>query len=61
MIIVVHIYLWGELVTVVEVTAGGGNKNLQVVFKNCAPFTNCISKINNALIDNAEDIDVVMR
>ena len=61
MIIVVHIYLWGELVTVVEVAAGRGNKNLQVVFKNCAPFTNCISKINNALIDNAEHIDVVMR
>ena len=61
MIIVVHIYLWGELVTVAEVAAGGGNKNLQVVFKNCAPFTNCISKINNALIDNAEHIDVVMR
>ena len=61
MIIVVHIYLWGELVTVVEVAAGGGNKNLQVVFKNCAPFTNCISKINNALIDNAEHIHVVMR
>ena len=57
----VHIYLWGELVTVVEVAAGGGDKNLQVVFKNCAPFTNCISKINNALIDNAEHIDVVMR
>ena len=61
MIIVVHIYLWGELVTVVEVAAGGGNKNLQVVFKNCPPFTNCISKINNALIDNAEHIDAVMR
>ena len=30
------------------------------MFKNCAPFTNCINKINNAQIDNAKDIDVVM-
>ena len=25
----------------------------KVIFKNCAPFTNCISKINNTRIDNA--------
>ena len=31
-----------------------------VAFKNCAPFTNCISKINNTQIDNAKDIDIVM-
>ena len=32
----------------------------KVIFKHCAPFTNCISKINNTLIDNAEYIDIVM-
>ena len=32
----------------------------KVIFKNCAPFTGCISKINNTQIDNAEYIDVVM-
>ena len=31
-----------------------------LAFKNNASFTNCISKINNVLIDNAEDLDVVM-
>ena len=31
-----------------------------VMFKNCAPFTNCISQINNTQIDNAKDLDVVM-
>ena len=30
------------------------------IFKNCAPFTKCISKINNTQIDNAKDIDIVM-
>ena len=29
-------------------------------FKNCAPFTNCISEINNTQINNAKDIDIVM-
>ena len=31
-----------------------------VIFKNCAPFTNCISEINNTQIDNAKDMDIVM-
>ena len=35
-----------------------GNKKL--VFKNNAPFINCISKINGVKIDSAEDLDVVM-
>ena len=30
------------------------------IFKNCAPFTNCISEINNAQVDNAKDIHIVM-
>ena len=35
-------------------------RNKGVIFKNCAPFTKCISRINNADIDNAQDIDIVM-
>ena len=31
-----------------------------VIFKNCAPFTNCISEINNTQVDNAKDIDIVI-
>ena len=31
-----------------------------VAFKNCAPFTNCISEINNTQRDNCKDIDIVM-
>ena len=40
--------------------ANANNANKKVVFKNCAPFTNCISKINNTQVDNAKDIDIVM-
>ena len=28
--------------------ADAKNANKKAIFKNCAPFTNCISKINNA-------------
>ena len=35
-------------------------KTIKVVFKNCAPFTNCISGIKNAQTDNAKEIDVVI-
>ena len=40
--------------------AAADNTNKKVIFKNCAPFTNCISEINNTQIDNAKDIDIVM-
>ena len=35
-------------------------RNKGVSFKNCAPFINCISEINNTQIDNAKNIDIVM-
>ena len=37
-----------------------GIRNKFLSFKNNAPFANCIPKIKNALIDNAEDLDVAM-
>ena len=36
------------------------NTNKKAIFKNCAPFTSCISKINNTQIDETEYIDIVM-
>ena len=47
-------------ITVNNTAAAANNTNKKVIFKNCAPFTNCISKINNTQIDNAEYIDIVM-
>ena len=40
--------------------ADANNTNKKVIFKNCAPFTNCASDINNTQVDNAKDIDIVM-
>ena len=31
----------------------------RVISKNCAPFINCKTEINNSEIDNAKDIDIV--
>ena len=52
----------------IAITGAGNNdaaiqadeKDKDVIFKNCAPFTNCISRINNTDIDTAQDIDIVM-
>ena len=35
------------------------NYDKKLAIKNNAPFTSCISKINNTLIDTAEDLDIV--
>ena len=34
--------------------------NMKLAFKNNASFISCVSKINNTLTDNAEDLDIVM-
>ena len=41
-------------------TSNKSRKNTPLAFKNNKPFISCISKINNTLIDNTEDLDVVM-
>ena len=35
-------------------------RNKGIIFKNCAPFTDCISEINNTQTDDAKYKDVVM-
>ena len=35
-------------------------RNRGMLFKNCAPFINCKTEINNTEIGNAKDIDIVM-
>ena len=45
------------------ITIAKGNNDeydRKLAFKNNAPFIGCISKINNTLIDNAEDLYTVM-
>ena len=52
----------------IAITGAGDNdtarridqRNKGVIFQNCAPFTDCVSEINNTQIDNAKYIVVVM-
>ena len=37
-----------------------GRQNRPLILKNNAPSISCISKINNELIEDAEDLDIVM-
>ena len=50
-------------ITVPNTAAAGSavnNTDKKVIFKNCAPYTDCIAEINNAQSDDAQKIDVVM-
>ena len=44
----------------VQALAEPDNDGKEAVFKNCTPFTDFISEINNTQIDDAKNIDVVM-
>ena len=50
-------------IAVINTVAADGdanNTNKKVIFKICAPFTNCINKINNTKVDNAKEIGIAM-
>ena len=55
----VHIIVKG-IIRAKKIEAEPNNANKKVIFKNCAPFTTCISRINNTQVDDAQYIDVVM-
>ena len=40
-----------------NITATGGGANDRVAFKNCAPFTKCITHINDGHVDNANNLE----
>ena len=55
--------LFKGTITVNNTAAAGAdanNTNKKVIFKKCAPFTNCVSEINNAQVNNAKDTDILM-
>ena len=42
-------------IALVRQEAGAADRNnKEVLVKNCAPFTDCISKMNNTQVDNAK-------
>ena len=57
MIILMHILLW-KAITVIR--PNNTKRNKIIAFKKNVLFVNNISKINDVLIDDVEDLDVVM-
>ena len=51
-----YILVKGTITVANTVTAVAAviNINKKVIFKNYAPFTNCITEINNAQVDDAQ-------
>ena len=43
-----------------NITEAGCDANTTVVFKNYAPFTRCITNINDEHINNADNVDIIM-
>ena len=41
-------------------TAIGGNADTKVTFKTPAPFTRCVTHINDEDIDTSENIDIII-
>ena len=58
----VYILIKGTI-TVPNTAAAGAavnDTNKRVMFKNCAPFTDCITEVNITQVDDAQKSDVVM-
>ena len=58
----VYILVKGTI-TVPNTAAAGvsvNNTNKKLILENCAPFTDCITEINNTQVDDAQKIDLVM-
>ena len=53
-----YILVKGTILVPNTAAAGTGvnNTNKKSLFKNCAPFTDCIAEINNAQIDDAQKL-----
>ena len=60
MIIALYTYLLKSVPNTEAAGMAVNNTDKKVTFKNCAPFTDCMTEINNTQVDDAQKIDVVM-
>ena len=56
----VYILVSGTIKVATEQGYNPNNVNKEVVIKNCTPFTDCISVIDNTQTDNSKNIAAVM-
>ena len=53
-------YSDGYVLVTENITVTGGNVNTKVAFKNCAPFKECRTEINETFVDETEHINIAV-
>ena len=55
-----YILVNGTITVTSQGNVSRDKKNRPLILKNNAPFISCITKINNKLIEDADDVDIVI-
>ena len=56
-----YILFIGTITTEITGTVSAlNNRNKKVIFKNCAPFTECVIEINNKEVDHVRTLTMLM-
>ena len=56
-----YILFIGTITTEITGTVSAlNNRNKKVIFKNCAPFTECVIEINNKEVDHVRTLIMLM-
>ena len=53
-------YLDAYIFVTGDIKGIGGNKNTKVAFKSFAPFTGCVTHINDEHVETAENLDIIL-
>ena len=53
-------YSYAYILVTGNINVIGGDANAKVAFKNCAPFENCRTEINDTFVDYANFINIIM-
>ena len=51
-------YSYAYILVTWDITATRSNANTNVAFKNCGPFTRCVTHKNDEHIDTAQNLDI---
>ena len=54
------VILNGIIIAWTNFKRSSNNTNKEAMFKNCAPFPDCITEINNIQVDNVKDLNVAV-
>ena len=53
-------YLDASILVTGDIKVAGVATNTNVAFKNCAPFTRCVTHINDEHVETVENLDIIM-